>query len=568
MKRISMIPLIALGLFCAPAVHAAPGDLDTSFNADGILIQDLTDYDTASSVAVAADGKIIVAGTSGASPNPDFLVARYLEDGSPDESFGSGGSVTIDFAGGTDLGNAMAIQPDGKIVVGGSVESAPGQSDFGLVRLEPNGALDEGFGDSGRLVADFGNAFDFLNALAVTKDGTIVAAGSTAASSSVLDRDVALLRCDANGDPDLSFDSDGKLVAEVAGLGSTAAGVAVQEDGQIVVSGYSSDGVSLRALLLRYRKDGSVDPDFDAGGPLSLLADSTTSNFGQVAVQKDGKIVAVGRIGSVTEGNDILVFRFEADGSADTSFAEGGKTAIDFEHLNGSDVARCVELQADGKILVGGETTLDGTVSHFALSRLNSDGSFDDSFSGDGLVAHPIGFSSVQLADLALSPDGRIVAAGLGSDGPLFDVALARYMGDTADLSLSFMETTLMAVVGDTATFTVIASNNGPDVAGGVVLTADIPPELELDGNSVTTTHGSCSAASDLVCEIGNLPMGEFAKVTYRAIAKTAGDASSGFTLTAQARDESSGNNISSLVTVIAEAEGESGGGCSLHRHP
>lgn len=570
MKRLSLISLFLFSLLQLPIAGAAPGDLDVSFSGDGILAQDLgTDYDLASSVAVQADGKIVVAGSTGESPNGDFLVVRYLEDGSLDPDFGSGGLVTVDFSGGNDNATSLALQPDGRILMGGFVESAPGQFDFGLVRLDQDGALDSDFGTDGRVVTDFGRAFDVPNALALQNDGKIVLAGRTSATTALIDRDIAMARYESDGDLDVTFDEDGKLETSLDGLGATAVGLALDGEGKIVASGSSTMADSTSdPLLIRYLSDGRLDSSFDGDGLVQAGLGSAAANFGQVAVQPDGRIIAAGRLNQTVTGNDFLISRFEGDGSPDDSFGEGGRIVIDFEDLKGSDAARCLVLQADGKILVGGETTLGAASTHFALVRLNADGGLDAGFGGDGIVTTPLSVTGGQLSDLALASDGRLVAAGSASEGAIFDIAIARYLGDAADVSLSFMETTLSAVVGDTATFTVVVSNHGPDAAGGVVLTADIPPELELEGDSVTTTHGSCFVASDLVCEIGTLPIGESAQVTYRAIAKTVGGASSGFKLTAQARDESSGNNVSSLVTVIAEAaEDESGGGCSLHRH-
>jgi len=153
--------------------HHTDGKLDTSFDGDGKVITTFGSVDaSAQSVAIQADGKIVVAGRAG----DKLALARYLPDGSLDPSFGSGGRVAISVGSGADRADAVAIQPDGKIVAAG--RTAQGGGNVALVRLLPNGVLDSSFGDAGRVITGIGGD-ESANGIAIQDDGRILIAGKT-----------------------------------------------------------------------------------------------------------------------------------------------------------------------------------------------------------------------------------------------------------------------------------------------------------------------------------------------------------------------------------------------------
>jgi uncharacterized delta-60 repeat protein len=216
---------------------------------------------------------------------------------------------------------------------------------------------------------------------------------------------LAPLAAAAPGDLDASFDSDGKVTTDF-GSSESAFAVAVQPDGRIVAAG-GSDG---DFALARYNGDGSLDTSFDSDGKV-------TTDFGAfagalaVAVQPDGRIVAAGE-----SGGDFALARYNRDGSLDTSFDSDGKVTTDF---GGSEVATAVAVHPDGRCVAAG-----GSDEDFALAGYKVDGSLDTSFDSDGKVTTDFGGFEF-ASDVAIQPDGRIVAAG-NSGG---DFALARYLG-------------------------------------------------------------------------------------------------------------------------------------------
>ena len=215
--------------------YNSDGSLDASFGNDGEAILHFDDgWGAATSVAIEADGKIVVAGyawtDSSYSTYYDFAVARFNADGSLDTGFGTDGVVTTDFNGGNDYAYGLAIQPDGKIVVAGYAADGSTGDDFALARYNTDGSLDTGFGSGGKVTTDFAGGNDHASSVVIQSDGKIVAAGYAADGST--HNDFALARYDANGSLDTAFGTGGKVTTDFAGGNDQASSVAIQPDGR------------------------------------------------------------------------------------------------------------------------------------------------------------------------------------------------------------------------------------------------------------------------------------------------------------------------------------------------
>jgi uncharacterized delta-60 repeat protein len=397
---------------------AADGDLDPTFSDDGRVVSDFGFEDRAEGVAVQPDGAIVVAGTS---CGGDFLVARYNADGSPDTSFDGDGRICVDVgAGSADQGDDVVLLADGRLLVAGT-----SAGNFALVRLTASGALDTSFGTGGRATYDFGST-DELRDVALAPDGSIVMVGQTAApgcpSAPVTPGQtagVAVARALANGAPDPGFGGDGTVVLANENLVQRGFAVTVQSDGRVVVAGQqaSCTRVAIDVLLLRLTAGGAPDATFN---PVNPAAEAGPDAAVDVAVQPDGRIVVaidtfVGPATTPARDDAFVVLRLNQDGSADSTFGgDGAAVALFGEGITATPAALAFQ---GGKVVVGGTAGGD-----LAVARFNADGSLDTTFGGDGTVVTDFGGTDV-IADLAVQPDGKIVAAGrTGSD-----VALARY---------------------------------------------------------------------------------------------------------------------------------------------
>jgi uncharacterized delta-60 repeat protein len=405
------------------------GDLDLGFGTGGKVTTDFGGkYDRGNAVALQSDGKMIVAGYATGS-SQDFALARYNTDGSLDTSFGVGGTVTTDFSSNTDSAAGVAVQSDGKIILVGATDST-GAGDFALARYTASGSLDSSFGSGGKVTTDFSRRIDGARAVALQGDGKIVVAGlsyTVGKTGYNGDDEIALARYNTDGSLDTSFGSRGKVLTSIGSGAAVTYGVALQGDGKIVVSG-SALGNSGDFAIARYTAGGRLDTTFGSGGTvLTDFAGHADQAFG-VAIQGDGKIVAVGETNPGSGYDDFALARYTTSGSLDTTFGSGGKVTTDF--AGNYDRAYGVAIQSDGKIVAAGRGGLD-----FALARYNSDGGLDTGFGSGGKVSTDFaGYYNQEAIAVAIQSDGKIVLAGYTSNstGDNSDFALARYLGSAA----------------------------------------------------------------------------------------------------------------------------------------
>src|SRR5262245_1847419 len=222
----------------ALARYGPKGNLDLSFSSDGLVVTDFAQGDDeATDVAIQADGKIVVVGSaSNQTDELDFALARYNPDGTLDLSFGTSGTVVTDFGDSDDMAHSVAIQADGHIVVLGTIV---GQSPaFGLARYNADGSLDSTFGAGGLVTNSFfpGATIVAGDSVAIQSDGNIVAVGR-------VNKFMTLTRYLPSGDLDLTFEGTGAVFTDFGnvkpGVFQYAEGrsVAIQDDGRIVVAG-------------------------------------------------------------------------------------------------------------------------------------------------------------------------------------------------------------------------------------------------------------------------------------------------------------------------------------------
>lgn len=430
---------ILLGFLClgvAGRVEAAAGDLDPTFGVGGKVTTDFFgDFDLLRCVLVQPDGKIVAGGSAintGLSTDY-FALARYNPDGSLDSSFGIGGKVTTSNGPYDNVINSIALQPDGKIVAAGISNSGgtPAHLVWTLARFTASGGLDPTFGVGGIVMTSFPGGLDGsgeAEAILVQPDGRIVAGGIAGGNAG----DFALARYDSDGTLDASFGIGGEVLTDFSGMLDIATSLALQPDGKIVAAGNADvlDPLQYKFGVARYNDDGSLDSGFGAGGKVVTVIQGA-DEISAVALQADGKIVVAGTSGPTPfpPDNSVAIARYLSNGSLDSSFGTGG---IVITSLPGGHIgATDVALLSCGKIGIAGwgpGTGIGSDSFDFLLARYNPDGTSDSSFGVGGKVLTDFAGSSDTGSAMALQSDGKVIVAGDTSASGGGDFALARYL--------------------------------------------------------------------------------------------------------------------------------------------
>jgi uncharacterized delta-60 repeat protein len=344
------------------------GRLDSTFGTGGkvvVTFNSVSDYLFA--VALQSDGKIVAAGsTSGTA----FLLARFNADGSLDQAFGTNGSIETTFGDQTAAGRAIVVQADGKIVVVGvsGVGSYSELNDFALARYNSDGSLDQSFGSGGKVKTHFpgvDNTGSSATSVALQPDGKLVVGGYCKQNDRT-PHQFAVARYNSNGTLDSAFGQAGKVMTRL-GLGDAYSfGIALQSNGRIVLAGYSETTLDHDFSLVGYTANGTLDSAFGNGGTVTTDFSGATDDIAYVmTMQSDGKLVVAGRTGEYPQ-NDFAVARYSSDGQLDQTFGVGGKVVSDFSSI---DQAYGIALQPNGKIVVAGVAFANGANFDFAAAR-------------------------------------------------------------------------------------------------------------------------------------------------------------------------------------------------------
>jgi uncharacterized delta-60 repeat protein len=411
--------LILTPLFFNLNTMAQDGSLDASFDQDGLLIGNFGgDSDYANALAIQPDDKSVIVGFKGLDQVYSFAIARFNLDGSFDNSFSQNGIFLADLPGDVEEALDVIIQDDGKIVACGYSYD---DTNVYLVclRLNTDGTLDNTFDTDGMAVFTFDNAI-LGYSLQIQPDGKILIGGTI--SNATLD--FAVVRLNGNGTIDNSFDADGVVATAMETDMYTPTDIVLQSDGKIVIAGSHYNGTNRDFALVRYNADGSLDNSFDNDGMFILDYGEYHDTGKSLTIQPDGKLILVGTY-QVNSVNHIAVLRINSNGTLDSTFDPVGIGTSSTSFL--SDEPQAVVLQSDGKILVSGYS-LDEDGFRFMLAKLNADGSLDDSFGTNGFTLNSVGSLDDYSQAMGIQSDDKIVLAGYsGGQFSNNQFALARF---------------------------------------------------------------------------------------------------------------------------------------------
>ena len=449
--------LLSLALGTGPAYSSPGGELDASFGNNGRAGWMITEANYGHAIAQQlSDGKLLIAGSASSysATGFNFAIVRGNADGSADGAFGSNGAVVIDLGGEDDYATDIAVQADGKIVVAGSSGTFGSGRDLALLRLNPNGSVDTTFGVAGRVTLDLGGEDDYIARIVLQQNGQIVVAGATNANGNY---DAVFARFHADGTLDTAFGS-GPTAGTTRILDSSRQDqpfwMTRQADGKYVACGqsgpipYDAEGAGM--LAVRINVDGSVDSGFGSGG-IARIAAGTLPLVGRSCVALPGGTIVIAGSGGEPGDEDLLLARLLSDGRQDMTFGTAGLSRIDF---GAAETVQSIIRLADGTLAISGLTgrlglghfpsglplweiqTPDYDPSEFFVARLDAtSGSLDPAFGNNGVTL--VDFGSDYYASWAYARgliqqvDGKLVAVGTqvyldGLAGEIPVVAVAR----------------------------------------------------------------------------------------------------------------------------------------------
>ena len=421
-----------------------------------------------------------------------------------DSTYGTNGVVGTTIQNSENLQKVLGIQSTGKAIIAGVV-SGGSYNDWAIARYNTDGTLDRSFGSNGIATRDFGTGVAVNGGVVVQSDDKIIVVGT---NNSV--PEVIVGRFNADGSPDTTFG--------VNGIATTTFGssfvfdrfsIALQSDGKMVIWGSKgTDQTDSVFVMARFNMDGSLDTSFGTNGTVTVTAPSAEFHQAQhLAIQPtDGKIVTFGSLGGV--GGDVfMVYRFNTDGSLDTSFGTSGYVQ---DHIGTNDLPEDIAIQSDSKILISGN--VDGV---FTVIRYNSDGSRDTTFASNGLYSNSFGSGSTSANSIIIQSNSQILLGGYSNDGSKNDLFLARLNADgTLDTSFGNSGSFVSDIGSESSLSQIISESNG-NILGSVTsgslwslaqYTSATTPSVEI---SASPTSGTYSVGQPFTVNIEVVDSGE-----------------------------------------------------------
>ncbi len=429
--------------FCIARFNS-DGILDTTFETSGNVIQSsVSSREAGQSLAIQPDGKILLGGNCYNGSNDDFCIARFNSNGTLDTTFGNSGKVIQPIGPYNDWGESLAIQPDGKILLGGFCSNGT-DDDFCIARFNSDGTLDTTFGNSGKVIQPIGSSDDIGQSLVILPDGKILLGGFCYNRSN---KDFCIARFNSDGILDTTFGNSGKVIQPIGSSDDIGRSLVIQPNGKILLGGFCYNRNNDDFCIARFNPNGTLDTSFGRRGSGKVIQPiGPYHDWGEsLAIQPDGKILLGGYCFIDTSDDDFCIARFNPNGTLDTTFRNSGKVIQPIG--SGIDRGLSLRIQPNGKILLGGycysghnhklcvnDSILSGRYctnenNHdFCIARFNSDGNLDTSFgSPNGYIIQPIGSSYDNGQSLAIQPDGKILLGGYCSNGTYDDFCIARF---------------------------------------------------------------------------------------------------------------------------------------------
>lgn len=428
MKNVTYLLFFAWSMITlATSAQTTAGILDLTFNSTGKVVYNKDRYDLYQDIKIQPDGKIVAVGSS---MSPTFSsvieVSRYLEDGSPDPSFGTDGHFNYS-ADVETMAYKCCLRDDGKILIAGHTTNYSSWNML-VIQLDEYGVPDPSFGDMGVAAFSPGPGENILSAILLQEDGKILISGYS--QNQDYRNAPFLARLTSEGLPDMEFGVDGMFSLPVIESDNEFSALGIQSDGRILAAGHISNGMNWYSLLIaRFQTNGSLDTTYGTQGIVNLSINDVDDEFFDLQVTAQDETILCGfTVTSADYYYHALVMKFDTSGQVIPSFGDNGKVILGSVPYSFADA---LMLQTDGKVVFSGSSgELAPGNNDWALWRLNTDGSIDDSFGDNGVTITDFHGQADEALGIALYSD-KILLGGKARDSEGYmDFALARYTND------------------------------------------------------------------------------------------------------------------------------------------
>ncbi|GAB3710182.1 hypothetical protein GCM10028861_02820 [Flavobacterium koreense] len=428
---------------------AQAGTLDTSFGTNGKSLICFNSNIVPNSSLLLPDDKVLIGGMKYSEIG---FLARINFDGSLDTTFANNGIKELTYGGWI---YSIDKQADGKIIIVGNIPTFAGDQNIIVSRIDSDGNYDTSFGNNGIAIIDLGTQHDFAYAVKVQADGKILVGGSTGS----VNGGFSIIRLDTNGNLDPTFGVGGKVMTVFSsGNQSEIRCVEIDVNNKILVGGTRVNGTQNIALA-RYNNDGSLDNTFGIGGKVeTIISNGVSDNFRKLKILEDGKILLLGytSLNGPVNQSGLTMIRYLSNGNLDSSFGSNG--IYSYLGYGCADLA----IQIDGKIVVGSSFVDNGGSNiNFLTFRFNDDGSLDTSFNSNGMLVTNINSTNeASITSVQIQSDNKIVCSGFSpnEDYSLGCAAIIRINAGT--LSTDTFETNTMKLFPNPTTGIVNMDNS------------------------------------------------------------------------------------------------------------
>ena len=410
------ITLLIASLAFKIAASAQPGTLDLNFGNQGIVMPK-TYTGEFKDILVQQNGKIVAVGEGGTSELSGFLIARFNLDGTPDTTFGNNGIVITSFPGasGNHLRKAI-LTGDDYILAVGEINIRGKDNNLAIAKYKNNGTLDSSFGTFGLVTTQINN-YETPCGIGLQNDGKIVV-GGIAVDTKWEDKDfdrIFLIRYISNGSIDKSFGNNGQYIDTIFDP-IEVGGFSVLPDDKILIGGNYTLNKSHAFFVRKYLGNGFPENSFGSlGESLFMFSDERESQLAGLAIQSDGKILAAGETNSTIGPYlpEASIVRFTPEGVIDISFGNNGLSILHFPNNDGSEI-NDITLQNDNKIIGAVrnfESIYPQSYSYFSVVRMKENGILDSTFANNGIqISELDGYANTKC--VALQTNGQIILGG------------------------------------------------------------------------------------------------------------------------------------------------------------